>query len=346
MSLGRACHPLTRVPRDRGRGGSQVGAAIREGSPSPPRERVWRRDGGTEVLGTQGSPGLSGQAPSRWVHVCSSQLPSLRGCCRRLLSLPHPEMVLRAVWPCPPRMPPLTGQTRTSAPLWSGKTQLLAPPHMVPQPRSPKTPGSGPPPRSGLWPLSSNRRSGFRQTSQGSGIVPSHVKQRAGILEAPLYSDPPSPCSLLPSHQGTPRGPLSPTDLGPVSRGSTLWWSGTLLLTAGQWVQARTGPGWGARAGFRTLLSLQKYASPARRTPARGTRVPSRLCVPSPDSPGGLALCPHPPPPWEARPGRKISQTRCVQGRLCFVFSPSPGILHFWQDCPDNSSLETILIFI
>ena len=185
MSLGRACHPLTRVPRDRGRGGSQVAAAIWERSPSPPGERVWRRDGGTEVLGTQGSPGLSGQDPSRWVHVCSPQLPSLRGCCRRLLSLPHPEMVLRAARPCPPRMPPLTGQTRTSAPLWSGKTQLLAPPHMVPQPRSPKTPGSGPPPRAGLWPLSSNRLCGFRQTSQGSGMVPSHVKQRAGILEAP-----------------------------------------------------------------------------------------------------------------------------------------------------------------
>lgn len=110
---------------------------------------------------------------------------------------------------------------------------------------------------------------------------------------------------MLPSHQGTPRGPLSPTDLGPVSRGSALWWSGTVLLTAGQRVQARTGPGWGARARFRTLLSPHKYASPARRTHPRGARVPSRLCVPSPGSPGGLALCPHPPPPWEARPGRK-----------------------------------------
>lgn len=130
----------------------------------------------------------------------------------------------------------------------------------------------------------------------------------------------PSPCDLFPSHQGTPsRGPRSPTDLGPVSRGSTLWWGGE-DATDGR------APGSGkdrARLGGPSRVPRPPFPSqilkPSR---AHTPGVPCRLFVPSPDSPGGLALCPHPPPPGEASPGRKRltdqprSRTQCASFSL------------------------------
>lgn len=102
-------------------------------------QRRWGRRGAPARLGRTPaggftsachSPPLSATAPGGHYHRPSprrSSEPRGRACFAR----PH-------------------SQGRPSAPLWSGKTQLLAPPRMVPQPRSLRSLSSGPLPRAGL----------------------------------------------------------------------------------------------------------------------------------------------------------------------------------------------------
>lgn len=139
----------------------------------------------------------------------------------------------------------------------------------------------------------------------------------------------PPPCPTLRA--------LPPTDLGPGGRGSSSWPAGTRLMAR---LQAWQGRGQAGKANL--FPHTDTEAQPG--TYPRGSRVASRLRVPGPESPGGLVLCPRPP---DARIGGKESRTNEPHSRTrCFLFFLSPSTPHFWQDCPGNSSLETILIFV
>lgn len=142
----------------------------------------------------------------------------------------------------------------------------------------------------------------------------------------------PSPCDLFPSHQGTPsRGPRSPTDLGPVSRGSTLWWGGEDATDGRAAGSGKDRARLGARAGFCALLSPHKYSSSARRTPPgcpAGSASPAQTLQEA--WPFVLTLRPPGKPAQEGN----VSQTSRAQGRSVLRFLSEPRHTSFLAGSP------------
>lgn len=65
---------------------------------------------------------------------------------------------------------------------------------------------------------------------------------------------------------------------------------------------------------------------------------------------GGLGPCAHPhapSPESQTRMEKASTHRQPTLGALGhFILFKNLSILHFWQDCPDNASLKTTLIFI
>ena len=270
--------------------------------------------GGTEARGTKGSPGPPGQDPSRWVYVCLPQPPSLSDRSGRPLSPPQSETVLRAARPCLLRTPPFTGQTLRPALVWEDPAPGSS--SHGPSTPQPEKPELRPPAQGRALTPQLRQALGVQTNLPGLWNGPFPCKTESWDSGGPFctvitVSPSPSPCDLFPSHQGTP-------SRGPVSRGSTLWWGGE-DATDGR------APGSGkdrARLGGPSRVPRPPFPSQILKpSPAHTPGVPCRLCVPSPDSPGGLALCPHPPPPGEASPGRKSLTDQPHSRTQCALFS-------------------------